>query len=199
MIHPHTEIRLMSDQFCYGAFATEFIPKGAITFVKDRLDFSISPVDFSDYCEDMQKLIVNNSFIDEQGNRIINVDFPEAIRASADFNTMDTGYGFEIAIEDIHVGEQLTKEYADVKTSNFFTDNYGKSKSVRLERHSEKWYKKLKPALVRYGHLVQPLAVLLNKDMLRQIEGLLQKSGGLNRLRKVSRKAYQIDSQMLCY
>jgi len=199
MIHPHTEIRLTSDQFSYGTFATEFIPKGAITFVKNCLDFSISPSIFGDCCEDMQRIIADNSFVDENGNRIINADFQEAIRQSEHSNTMDTGYGFEIAIEDIHVGEQLTKAYQETSTMDYISNYYGESGPTRFERNNENWYENVLPALMAYGHLVQPLAALLSGDMLSEVDALLRKSSHLNRKVNVAAKSYEMEHQLSCY
>ncbi len=38
MIHPHTEIKFINKEVGYGVVATDFIPKGTITWVLDKLD-----------------------------------------------------------------------------------------------------------------------------------------------------------------
>ena len=38
MLHPHTELKFVSPDIGYGVFASSFIPKGTITWVKDELD-----------------------------------------------------------------------------------------------------------------------------------------------------------------
>jgi hypothetical protein len=43
MIHPHTCIRYVNPQIGYGVFATAFIPKGTIVYVKDDLELGDFP------------------------------------------------------------------------------------------------------------------------------------------------------------
>ena len=38
MIHPKTTLRFINEEVGYGLYATEFIPKGTITYVKDSLE-----------------------------------------------------------------------------------------------------------------------------------------------------------------
>jgi len=37
MIHPHTELRFISEQVGHGVLATQIIPRGTMVYVKDRL------------------------------------------------------------------------------------------------------------------------------------------------------------------
>ena len=57
MIHPNTQIQYINDLIGYGVFATEFIPKGTITYVKDSLELEISPADFHNHSLQMQEQI----------------------------------------------------------------------------------------------------------------------------------------------
>ena len=43
MIHPNTELRFINPVVGYGVFATDFIPEGTITYVKDSLELEVSP------------------------------------------------------------------------------------------------------------------------------------------------------------
>jgi len=38
MIHPHTEVRVVSPEIGLGVFATKFIPKGTIMYVIDEME-----------------------------------------------------------------------------------------------------------------------------------------------------------------
>ena len=49
MLHPHTELRFVSPEIGYGIFATAFIPKGTITWVKDELDRIIPKEKINDF------------------------------------------------------------------------------------------------------------------------------------------------------
>ncbi len=43
MIHPNTELKMVSPEMGIGVFATHFIPKGTITWAQDELDIVLSP------------------------------------------------------------------------------------------------------------------------------------------------------------
>lgn len=45
MIHPDTELRFVTPDIGNGVFATRFIPKGTLTWVRDRLDQTFTPED----------------------------------------------------------------------------------------------------------------------------------------------------------
>ena len=46
MIHPNTKIEYINVQIGYGVFATHFIPKGTIVYVKDSLELEITHTSF---------------------------------------------------------------------------------------------------------------------------------------------------------
>jgi len=111
MIHPSTVLKFIDEQKGYGVFATEFIPKGTITYVKDPLEIEISMEHYNTLDKTMQEQVEKYSYIDERGTRIISWDFAKYVNHCCNCNTMSTGYGFEIAIRDIFPGEELTDEY----------------------------------------------------------------------------------------
>lgn len=41
-MHPNTEIQFVSEQVGVGVFATKFIPKGTIVWIKDDLDLMLT-------------------------------------------------------------------------------------------------------------------------------------------------------------
>ncbi|MCB0515757.1 MAG: SET domain-containing protein [Chitinophagales bacterium] len=111
MIHPKTCLKYINNEVGYGVFATEFIPRGTITYVKDALEIEISPKDYQQHTTEMQAVIEKYSYIDEKGYRILSWDFSKYINHCCNCNSMSTGYGFEIAIRDIFPGEEITDEY----------------------------------------------------------------------------------------
>ena len=111
MIHPNTELRLINDTVGYGVFATKRIPQGTIVYVKDSMEIEISPTQYLLYQPEMQDSIEKYSYIDERGYRIISWDFGKYVNHCCNCNSISTGYGFEIAIRDIEIGEQITDEY----------------------------------------------------------------------------------------
>lgn len=111
MIHPKTELKFIDQKVGYGVFASEFIPEGTIVYVKDSLELQISPTDYLLHNEEVKAHIDRFSYIDERGYRIVSWDFAKYVNHCCQCNTISTGYGFEIAIRDIHAGEQITDEY----------------------------------------------------------------------------------------
>lgn len=111
MIHPHTALRFINENVGYGVFATQFIPQGSITYVKDCLEVCVSPAEYARLAPEMQDAVEKYSYIDERGNRIVSWDFGKYVNHCCQCNTISTGYGFEIAVRDIQAGEQITDEY----------------------------------------------------------------------------------------
>lgn len=111
MIHPDTELRKVSECIGYGVFATRFIPKGTIVYVKDELEIELSPEQYADLKPASRSLADWYSYIDPQGFRVISWDIAKYVNHSCRPNSISTGYGFEIAIKDIQPGEEITDEY----------------------------------------------------------------------------------------
>lgn len=56
-------------------FATRFLPKGTITYVKDSLEMEISPEICRNHNPEMQAAIEKHSCIDEHRHRIVGQGF----------------------------------------------------------------------------------------------------------------------------
>ncbi|WP_020531512.1 SET domain-containing protein [Flexithrix dorotheae] len=168
MIHPNTELRFISEDIGYGVFATGFIPKGAITYVKDSLEIVVSPTDFLLYEVEMKKAIEKYSYKDEYGFRIISWDFAKYVNHSCNCNSISTGYGFEIAIRDIQPGEQLTDEYSIFNLDHPFECGCGSENCRKtifpadFEKHYKDWDKKIKKSLKYLFKVDQPLLPLID-------------------------------------
>ena len=73
MIHPKTELRFVNDDIGYGVFATEFIPKGTILYVKDELEIKVSKTKFKNMDKTHKAIVEKFSYIDETGVRILSM------------------------------------------------------------------------------------------------------------------------------
>jgi hypothetical protein len=111
VIHPATELRLVSERIGYGVFATRHIPRGTLTYVKDDLEIVLTPRQFERLDEAHRQIVDKYSYIDPRGRRIVSWDHAKYVNHRCECNTMSTGYGFEIAIRDIEAGEEITDEY----------------------------------------------------------------------------------------
>ena len=112
MIHPDTELRPVSPSVGVGIFATRLIPYGTITWVLDPLDQLFTPGAVADLPPAYRPLIEKYSFRDASGQFILCWDHARYVNHSCDPNCAGTRHGFDIAVRDIAVGEQLTNDYA---------------------------------------------------------------------------------------
>ena len=111
MVHPDSSLRYINDQIGYGVVATRLIPRGSITWVLDDLDQVFTPVKAARIAEPLKPLLEKYSFVDAKGQSILCWDHARFINHSCDPSCLSTGFDFEIAVRDIHPGEELTDDY----------------------------------------------------------------------------------------
>ncbi|MDX1940228.1 MAG: SET domain-containing protein [Saprospiraceae bacterium] len=175
MLHPKTELRFINSVVGYGVFATDFIPKGTITYVKDSLELEVSPTEYLLHPPAMQEVIEKYSYIDERGYRIISWDFAKYINHCCNCNSMSTGYGFEIAICDIQAGEEITDEYGifNLTEPMELVCNKGVCRKVLRPEDFDSlypvWDEKLKNALANFESVAQPLSKFLDEPTLKAL------------------------------
>ncbi|MEZ4951081.1 MAG: SET domain-containing protein [Saprospiraceae bacterium] len=179
MFHPKARIQWINDVVGYGLVATEFIPKGTITYLKDPMELEISPERYKALPNELQAEVEKFSYMDELGNRIVSWDFAKYVNHCCNCNTMSTGYGFEIAIRDILPGEEITDEYGIFnmeESMNVVCDKPGCRKTISgndLNTYYEKWDEHLKEALRSVKIVNQPLWFLLQEDIIAELNGFL--------------------------
>ena len=180
MIHPHTRLHYVNDAIGYGVFATEFIPKGTITYVKDALEPEVTPEEFAGHTSEMQEVIEKYSYIDERGYRIISWDFGKYVNHCCHCNSMSTGYGFEIAIRDINPGEEITDEYGmfniehPMELTCKFDDCRGSVCKNDFDSQYHNWDAQIKPAIQIMMKVEQPLRSFLNGPTLREVRAFMK-------------------------
>lgn len=184
MIHPHTELKRVNPEKGLGVFATSFIPKGTVTYAKDPLEIEIKPDDprLLDPC--IKEQIETYSYIDENGIRIISWDIAKFVNHCCHCNTMSTGYGFEIAIKDIHPGDEITDEYGMFNFNNSLSLSCDKNhcrQEVRgsdLEKYYKEWDQKVMEAIRLLRNVEQPLANLLSDQIQQELHSFLETGKG---------------------
>ena len=177
MIHPKTELKFISNEIGYGVVATEFIPAGTITWVLDKLDREFSPIDFQNLEPIYQNILDYYTFRNNHGNFVLCWDNGRYVNHSFNSNCLTTAYDFEIAIRDIHPGEQLTDDYGYLNIGEPFRgiDEGTKRKVVYpddLVKYYKVWDKKLLKVFNNIPKLNQPLRELLSNDMWKEIESV---------------------------
>ena len=171
MIHPNTEVRFISREKGYGVVATEFIPKGTITWVQDQLDHVFTQNEVENLPDIYKEIIDTYTFRDEHGRYILCWDNGRYVNHSFKSNCMTTAYNFEIAIADIHPGEELTDDYGYLNIEKPFKALPEKGVSRRvvrpddLLRYHELWDKKLLKAFRFLKDVQQPLQSLVKPDV----------------------------------
>ncbi|HMQ46801.1 MAG TPA: SET domain-containing protein [Saprospiraceae bacterium] len=180
MIHPGTCLRYIDEHIGYGVFATEFIPAGTITYVKDKLELEISPEVFYSYPLELRAVVEKYSYIDEKGIRIVSWDFAKYINHCCNCNSMSTGYGFEIAIRDIYPGEEITDEYGmfNIENEMYLSCKYAdcrkKVSALDIDLYASDWDEKVKAVLSKIFELHQPLLPLLEEEVLQKLNHFMQ-------------------------
>ncbi|MFM7426390.1 MAG: SET domain-containing protein [Elainella sp.] len=112
MIHPHTELRFINDKIGYGVFATQLIPKGTITWVRDELDQTLPPDCFTTLSTVFHSQLYKYAYRDELGNFVLCWDLGRFMNHSCNPSCLGFGIDFEVALRDIPAGEELTSDYA---------------------------------------------------------------------------------------
>lgn len=112
MIHPDTELRRVSATVGVGIYASRPIMRGTLTWVLDPLDRVFTPGSVAELPPAYRPLVEKYSFRDASGSFILCWDHARYVNHSCDPNCAGTRHGFDIAVRDIAVGEQLVNDYA---------------------------------------------------------------------------------------
>lgn len=162
MIHPDTELRFISDVIGYGVVAKKFIPKGTITWVQDDLDQIYTQADIARITPLMLGYLETYCFTNNKREKVSCWDNAKYVNHSFNSSCMSTAYDFEIAIRDIHPGEQLTDDYGYLNVSEpFKADDEGTERKIvypdDILHYHEPWDRSVQDNLYNIGQVNQPL------------------------------------------
>lgn len=179
MIYPKTELQYISTEIGYGVVAKEFIPAGTITWVLDKLDREFTPEEFQNMDPIYQDILDFYTFRNNKGNFVLCWDNGRYVNHSFNSNCLSTAYDFEVAIRDIHPGEQLTDDYGYLNIDKPFrgVEEGTKRKIVYpddLLYYAEEWDKKIENVFSRIDKLDQPLGKLLSPEIWGEIKKVVQ-------------------------
>lgn len=179
MMHPDTELRFISVEIGYGVVATRFIPRGTITWVQDELDQVLEPSQVERMHPEVQKLVDKYSFRNNQGNLVLCWDLAKYVNHSFNSNCLSTAYDFELAVRDIHPGEQLTDDYGYLNVSAPFVayDEGAARKAVfpdDLLHYHKEWDEKLAQAFQYFEKIEQPLQQLVSQQHMKRVREKLK-------------------------
>jgi hypothetical protein len=177
MVHPHSELRYVSDNVGYGVVATRLIPRGTITWVADELDQVVSTDSAECLPPLLKPLLEKYAWVNGKGQLILCWDHARFINHSCEANCLSIGFDFEIAVRDIHPGEQLTDEYGTLNLSEPFRCHCGSARCRGVVhpddilRYAEVWDSLARAAFVQLKTVEQPLWPLLVEE--REVEEAL--------------------------
>jgi uncharacterized protein len=168
MIHPDTELRFINDQIGYGVVATKFIPKGTITWALDKLDRIFTPEQVHALDPLYQQVLDKYTYRNPEGKFVLCWDNARFVNHSSNSNCVTTAYEFEVAVRDIHPGEELTDDYGYLNLDEPFEvlPEEGTDRTVvypdDLLRYYPVWDEKLMHAFPDIVRVDQPLFKILN-------------------------------------
>lgn len=177
MIHPHTKLKEVSPEIGLGVFATEFIPKGTITWVQDKLDIVKTPEQVEELGEEYQSIIEKYAFRNNKGEFILCWDHSRFVNHSFNSNCLTTPYNLEIAVRDIYPGEELTDDYGYLNISEpFYCLPEGGDREIvypddLLKFHS-RWDDILEAAMKEYTKVPQVLEPFLKDYMKKKLHNI---------------------------
>jgi len=192
MIHPHTEIRFIGEKIGYGVVATKFIPKGTITWALDKFDRIFSPEQIKALEPTYQQILDTYAYKNPEGNYVLCWDNARFVNHSSNSNCITTAYEFEIAVRDIHPGEELTDDYGYLNVEEPFEamPEAGIERNVvypdDLLRYYHLWDEKLLEAFEHLQNVKQPLVSLLPK-------------GTVEKAQRIAAGMEKMDSILHCY
>jgi len=192
MIHPDTELRFINETIGYGVVATKFIPKGTITWTMDKLDRIFTPMQVRQMDPLYQEVLDKYTYRNAEGNHVLCWDNSRFVNHSSNSNCITTAYEFELAIRDIHPGEELTDDYGYLNLEEAFevVPEVGTDRHVifpdDLLRFHHTWDEKLLSAFPALPDVDQPLFKLLTTAIQEKIT-------------RIARGEEKMDSILNCY
>jgi hypothetical protein len=184
MLHPNTELRFVNPIVGHGVFATKFIPKGTITYVEDPLEIRI-PVDSPLWDHPvLGKILKVYSILENDGAYELSWDHAKHMNHCCHSNTITTGWGFDIAVRDIQVGEQIRGDYGmynvdyDMELVCEYQDCRMRVQKDDFDGLAERWEAQIREALAFTSQVTQPLIEVMKEETRLELDRYLQTGEG---------------------
>jgi hypothetical protein len=176
MLHPHTEVRFIHPAIGYGVVATRLIPRGTIVWALDVFDQQFTAAQVVELDAIHRAIIEKYAYVDGRGFHVLCWDNARFFNHHCEANCLGAGFEFEIAIRDIHPGEQLTDDYGGLNCESAFPCSCGSAVCrgiVRPDdvlRLSDRWDDELREVFPLIRTVTQPLwPVVRNKESVESV------------------------------
>jgi hypothetical protein len=135
-------------------------------------------MDFQEMEPIYQNILDTYTFRNNNGNFVLCWDNGRFVNHSFNSNCLSTAYDFEIAIRDIHPGEQLTDDYGYLNIPVPFRGiNEGTRRKVvypdDLVKYYKVWDKKILKVFSKIILHEQPLRTLIADDVWQKIQNII--------------------------
>lgn len=180
MFHPSSRLKNKSARIGLGVYATAFIPRGTITYIRDPLEGVIDDEAYAAMPPILQDPVERYAYVDETGCRILSWDIGKYVNHCCFPNSMTTGFGFEIAIRDILPGEEITDEYGlfNLESPMFLSCSKAGCRGVvssdDLDRLAPEWDVTVRQSLGLIRQVDQPLWPLVDTALEARIDAFLE-------------------------
>ncbi len=170
LLTPHVELRYIDDSIGFGTFATRFIPRGTITWVRDAFDQAFSPAAIRAMDPLHRSILDKYSYLDRSGDAILCWDHARFMNHSCQATCLAAGFDFEIAVRDILEGEEVTDDYATLNLETAFKCECrrpGCRGVVSPEdglTHGDVWEERVRAAFPAVAEVAQPLWDLVTEQ-----------------------------------
>ncbi|MFD1079910.1 SET domain-containing protein-lysine N-methyltransferase, partial [Longispora fulva] len=129
----------------------------------------------------IQQAVDKYSFRNSNGDLVLCWDLAKYVNHSFNSNCISTAYDFELAVRDIHPGEQLTDDYGYLNISEpFKAQDEGTERDTvypdDLLNYHQEWDSKLSEAFEFFEEVKQPLALLIPSATMEKIRKKLQEN-----------------------
>jgi hypothetical protein len=171
MIHPDIELRYIDDVMGFGVFATRFIPRGTVTWVRDDLDQVIAPIRVTSLPPPYRSLLDRYTFRNAAGYHILCWDLGRYMNHSCTPTCLGLDDEFEVAVRDLYPGDELTDDYATLYLQEHESFSClcgslacrGRVTPQDAAIQTALWREELAAALEHLPQVAQPLGPLLER------------------------------------
>lgn len=111
MIHPDTELRFKDPVIGHAVYATRLIPRGTIVWTLCALDIRLTPGRRRELPDAYEAIVDRYAYCDAHGDLVLCWDHGRYVNHSCDPAMVGVGPDIEIAVRDLHPGDELTCEY----------------------------------------------------------------------------------------
>ena len=195
MIHPHTALKFVNETIGNGVFATAPIPMGTIAYALDALDLHFTRDDPRLSDPAYRDIILKYSTREVDGSYTMSLDIARYVNHCCHYNTLTTGYGFEIAVRDIAAGEEITDDYGvfnleePLPLACHYPDCRIYAYPDDYDRMLERWDADARRALSHLFSVPQPLFTYIEPDALDFVRRYIMTGRGY---RSVAEMRYKV-------